>query len=78
MGSETSGEKKIQEKIKDYYELIETAYLLFDGKYSHNEIENMPYKDLIALIQYEDSATSKELKEIQAAHKANKQFQQMR
>lgn len=38
----------------------------------------MPYKDLIALIQYEDSATSKELKEIQAAHKANKQFQQMR
>ena len=77
MGSETSREKKIQEKIKDYKELIETAYILFDGKYTHTEIETMPYKQLIDLIQFEEQTSSRELKEMQAAHKANLQFRQM-
>ena len=78
MGSETPREKKIQEKIKDYKELIETAYLLFDGKYTHVEVENMPYKQLIELIQFEEQSSSRELKEMKAAHEANKRFQQMR
>ena len=78
MGSETPGEKKAKEKIKDYYQLIETAYLLFDGKYSHTDIESMPYKKLIELIHLEEEMSSKELEEIKAAHKANKQLQQMR
>lgn len=78
MGSETPGEKESKEKIKGYIELMETAYILFDEKYSMEYIQNLPYKQLIWLIDQEQSNTSKELQEIRAAHNAKKQMPQMR
>ena len=53
---------------------METAYLLFDGKYSMNDISKMPYKVLLKLIENEQ-AMSEQQQEIKAARHLKNQFQ---
>lgn len=54
MGSEDSEEKKrVKEKIDAYQYIIDSAYILFDGKYSVHDIETMPYKELLIKIENE-------------------------
>lgn len=53
---------------------METAYIIFDGKYSMTDIKNMPYKTLIALIENESKNSSKELEEMKAAQKQKKEL----
>ena len=53
---------------------METAYIIFDGKYSMTDIKNMPYKTLITLIENESKNSSKELEEMKAAQKQKKEM----
>lgn len=73
MGSQTPEEKAVQEKIKNYYQILDTAFLLFDGKYDMPTLSNMPYKILIREIEREQSQ-SKEIEEIKAAQKLKHQL----
>lgn len=50
---EESRSEKIQERINGYQYIIDSAYTLFNGKYSMYEIEHMPYKDLLKKIEKE-------------------------
>lgn len=45
--------QKAEERIKGYQYIIDSAYTLFDGKYSMKEIETMPYKMLLQKIEKE-------------------------
>lgn len=71
MGSEDSEteQRKIQEKIEDFRKLIDTAYEIFDGKYSIDEISKMPYKILIENIEREQKEIDRK-----AESKASKQL----
>ena len=74
MGGETSEEKAAKEKIDNFYQIIDAAYILFDGKYSMHDIsKGMSYKKLISEIEREQNL-SKDLEEIKAARKVNSNF----
>lgn len=53
---------------------METAYLLFEGKYSMTEIQSMTYKNLISLIENENNS-SKQLEEMKAAQRQKKELE---
>ena len=53
---------------------METAYLLFEGKYSMTEIQSMTYKNLISLIENENN-NSKQLEEMKAAQRQKKELE---
>lgn len=59
MGSETAEEKKQKEKIENFRLIIDSAYMLFDGKYTMHELENMPYKQLLIAIEREQELIDK-------------------
>ena len=59
MGSQNAEEKKRTEKIENYRLIIDSAYVLFDGKYSMHEIETMPYKQLLYKIEREQEIIDK-------------------
>ena len=71
MGSQTPEEKAVKEKIENLQQIIDTAYILFDGKYSIEYISSMPYKKLISYIEHEEKLP-KELEEIKTARKVNR------
>lgn len=74
MGSKAPEEKAANEKISDLLQIVDTAYLLFEGKYTMKELQSeMPYKKLIAEIEREQNM-SKDLEEIKASRRANKLF----
>lgn len=50
---EDSRSEKAKERISGYQYIIDSAYTLFDGKYSMHEIETMPYKELLIKIEKE-------------------------
>lgn len=52
---------------------METAYLLFDGKYDMKFISSVPYKELMHLIETEQNL-SDEYKEIKAAKSLKNQL----
>ena len=69
MGSETPEEKAAKEKINDLLQIVDTAYLLFEGKYSMEDLQHkMPYKKLISEIDREQNM-SKDLEEIKASRR---------
>jgi len=70
LGSKTPEEKAIEEKINNYQQIVDTAYILFDGKYSIEQLNSISYKNLIKMIEHEH-AISDEFKEIKAARKLN-------
>lgn len=62
MGSERSEEEKrskeiekqqIEKRIETFKNLIDQAYVLFDGKYTIEQIEHMPYGQLMEKIDRE-------------------------
>ena len=78
MGSEIKRrEEETDKKIESYRSLIDSAYIIFDGKYSVKEIEEMPYRELIEKIDREREL-SKEFQEYRAAKEVRKQFNGMR
>ena len=52
MGSQREDEK-VKEKLETYRYIIDSAYVLFDKKYTMHELETMPYKELIYRIERE-------------------------
>lgn len=50
---EDSRAQKAKERIDGYQYIIDSAYVLFDGKYSMHDIETMPYKELLIKIEKE-------------------------
>ena len=59
MGSETAEKKRQQEKIENFRTIIDSAYILFDKKYTMHELETMPYKQLLDLIDREQEMMEK-------------------
>ena len=55
--------QKVKERIEGYQYIIDSAYTLFDGKYSMKEIESMPYKELLQKIENEQQINRAEEKE---------------
>ena len=53
LGGKNPEEEKIREKLDTYQYIMDSAYILFDGKYSMKEIETMPYRDLLSKIEKE-------------------------
>ena len=79
MGSERSEEEKAKEayereqaekRIETFKNLIDQAYILFDGKYSVHEIETMPYHELMDKIERERKIIERQ-KEYREAEKQN-------
>ena len=70
--------EKIKERIDAYQYIIDSAYTLFDGKYSMHEIETMPYKELLIKIEREQKRVHEE-EELKAKRdeEAYKQSEQM-
>ena len=52
---------------------MDTAYLLFDGKYTMDDISRMPYKQLLRLIDIEQNLSA-EQQEIKAARHLKNQL----
>ena len=50
---ENERSQKVKERIEGYQYVIDSAYALFDNKYSIKEIETMPYKELLKKIEKE-------------------------
>jgi hypothetical protein len=57
LGDKIPENERIQEKINAYQYIIDSAYMLFEGKYSVKDIETMPYKILLRKIENEQKLT---------------------
>jgi hypothetical protein len=54
MGNKLQEEEEIKQKISNLQSIIDTAYLMFDGKFTMKEIEDMPHKELLARLDNEE------------------------
>ena len=64
MGSKTGSNEEEQESIeKSYRDIVNSAYLLFEKRYTIEELYNMPYAELIDKITREDEL-NKELQKL--------------
>lgn len=67
MGSSTTEETEIKEKIKTYRQFINVSYEIFNGKYTIDDISKMPYKKLLVLLDEEHELQKKKAKEMKRA-----------